>query len=50
MITSAILLVIESGSDLSLYTDDGERVLVDVEGKDHKQISQHVKKILGKSE
>lgn len=30
--------------------DDGEQVLVDVEGKDHKQISQHVKKILCKTE
>lgn len=29
---------------------DGEQVLVDVEGKDYKQISQHVKKILGKTE
>lgn len=37
-------------SFLKFYLDDGERVLVDVEGKDHKQISQHVKKILGKSE
>lgn len=37
-------------SDLCLLADDGEQVLVDVEGKDHKQISQHVKKILGKSE
>ncbi|KAK7884875.1 hypothetical protein WMY93_027998 [Mugilogobius chulae] len=35
---------------LKFYLDDGEQVLVDVEGKDHKQISQHVKKILGKSE
>ncbi|XP_037539886.1 28S ribosomal protein S25, mitochondrial [Nematolebias whitei] len=32
------------------YLDDGEQVLVDVEGKDHKEISQHIKKILGKSE
>lgn len=32
------------------FSDDGEQVLVDMEGKDHKQISQHVKKILGKSE
>lgn len=36
-------------TDLS-PADDGEQVLVDVEGKDHNQISQHVKKILGKSE
>ncbi|KAJ0036651.1 hypothetical protein NQD34_005328 [Periophthalmus magnuspinnatus] len=35
---------------LKFYLDDGEQVLVDVEGKDHKQISLHVKKILGKSE
>lgn len=39
-------------TDLLLYfcPDDGEQVMVDVEGKDHKQIAQHVKKILGKSE
>lgn len=30
--------------------DDGEQVLVDVEGKDYKEITQHVKTILGKSE
>uniref|UniRef100_UPI0037E757AF small ribosomal subunit protein mS25 n=1 Tax=Semicossyphus pulcher TaxID=241346 RepID=UPI0037E757AF len=35
---------------LKFYLDDGEQVLVDVEGRDYKQISQHVKKILGKSE
>ncbi|XP_054902061.1 28S ribosomal protein S25, mitochondrial [Poeciliopsis prolifica] len=35
---------------LKFYLDDGEQVLVDVEGKDFKQISQHVKKILGKSD
>nr|XP_020485186.1 28S ribosomal protein S25, mitochondrial [Labrus bergylta] len=35
---------------LKFYLDDGEQVLVDVEGRDHKQISQHVKKILCKSE
>ncbi|XP_007562318.1 small ribosomal subunit protein mS25 [Poecilia latipinna] len=35
---------------LKFYLDDGEQVLVDVEGKDCKQISQHVKKILGKSD
>ncbi|XP_041655591.1 28S ribosomal protein S25, mitochondrial [Cheilinus undulatus] len=35
---------------VKFYLDDGEQVLVDVEGKDHKQISQHVRKILGKSE
>lgn len=32
------------------FAEDGEQVLVDVEGKDYKQISEHVKKILGKSE
>ncbi|CAI5647923.1 unnamed protein product [Oreochromis niloticus] len=37
-------------SFLKFYLDDGEQVMVDVEGKDHKQIAQHVKKILGKSE
>lgn len=31
-------------------TDDGEQVLVDVEGKEYKEITQHVRKILGKSE
>lgn len=35
---------------LKFYLDDGEQVLVDVEGKDHRQISQHVRKILGKSD
>lgn len=30
--------------------DDGEQVLVDVEGKDCKVITEHVRKILGKSE
>ncbi|XP_034028618.1 28S ribosomal protein S25, mitochondrial [Thalassophryne amazonica] len=35
---------------LKFYLDDGEQVLVDVEGKDYRQISQHVKKILGKSQ
>ncbi|KAM9342145.1 small ribosomal subunit protein mS25 [Pholidichthys leucotaenia] len=33
---------------LKFYLDDGEQVLVDVEGKERKQIVQHVKKILGK--
>ncbi|CAL8367702.1 unnamed protein product [Lota lota] len=37
-------------SFLKFYLDDGEQVLVDVEGKDHKLITQHVKKILCKSE
>lgn len=32
------------------FIDDGEQVLVDLEGKDYKEITQHVKKILGKSE
>ncbi|XP_057685924.1 28S ribosomal protein S25, mitochondrial [Corythoichthys intestinalis] len=35
---------------LRFYLDDGEQVLVDVEGKDHKAISRHVKTILGKSQ
>ncbi|XP_059188265.1 28S ribosomal protein S25, mitochondrial [Centropristis striata] len=35
---------------LKFYLDDGEQVLVDIEGKNLKEISQHVKKILGKSE
>lgn len=35
---------------LKFYLDDGEQVLVDVEGKEFKEISQHVKKILGKSD
>ncbi|CAL8325277.1 unnamed protein product [Merluccius merluccius] len=35
---------------LKFYLNDGEQVLVDVEGKDHQRIMQHVKKILGKSE
>lgn len=35
---------------LRFYLDDGEQVLVDVEGKDYREISQHVKKILGKSQ
>lgn len=35
---------------LLLCLDDGEQVLVDVEGKDHKEIMNHVKTILGKSE
>lgn len=43
-----LLLVVLIGA--SLLSDDGEQVLVDVEGKGQKQISQHVKKILGKSE
>ncbi len=51
IISSIIICCIKLGL-ISLYAsaDDGEQVLVDVEGKDHKQISQHVKKILGKSE
>uniref|UniRef100_A0A673IBH0 Mitochondrial ribosomal protein S25 n=1 Tax=Sinocyclocheilus rhinocerous TaxID=307959 RepID=A0A673IBH0_9TELE len=35
---------------LTLYLDDGEQVLVDVEGKDHKEITNHVKMVLGKSD
>jgi len=35
---------------LKFYLDDGEQVLVDVEGKDFKQITQHIKTILGKTE
>uniref|UniRef100_A0A8D0DH16 Small ribosomal subunit protein mS25 n=1 Tax=Salvator merianae TaxID=96440 RepID=A0A8D0DH16_SALMN len=35
---------------LKFYLDNGEQVLVDVEEKTNKEIVQHVKKILGKSE
>ncbi|XP_006630758.1 small ribosomal subunit protein mS25 [Lepisosteus oculatus] len=35
---------------VKFYLDDGEQVLVDVEGKDHIQITHHVKKIMGKSQ
>ncbi|KAK3540686.1 hypothetical protein QTP70_034673 [Hemibagrus guttatus] len=35
---------------LRFYLDDGEQVLVDVEGKDYKEITQHVRKMLGKSD
>ncbi|XP_078065415.1 small ribosomal subunit protein mS25 isoform X2 [Mustelus asterias] len=35
---------------LRFYLDDGEQVLVDVEGKNHKQIVEHVKTVLGKSD
>ncbi|XP_066499746.1 28S ribosomal protein S25, mitochondrial [Hoplias malabaricus] len=35
---------------LRFYLNDGEQVLVDVEGKEYKDITQHVKKILGKSD
>lgn len=35
---------------LRVLVDDGEQVLVDVEGKDYREISQHVRKIVGKSE
>ncbi|XP_005997877.1 28S ribosomal protein S25, mitochondrial [Latimeria chalumnae] len=35
---------------LKFYLDDGEQVLVDVEGKNHTEIYQHVKKLLGKSQ
>ncbi|XP_069499524.1 small ribosomal subunit protein mS25 [Ambystoma mexicanum] len=37
-------------SFLRFYLDNGEQVLVDVEEKNNKEIVQHVKKILGKSE
>lgn len=45
-----IIIVVTSISNWSFLSDDGEQVLVDLEGKDQKQISQHVKKILGKTE
>ncbi|XP_061474451.1 small ribosomal subunit protein mS25 [Rhineura floridana] len=35
---------------LKFYLGNGEQVLVDVEEKTNKEIAQHVKKILGKSE
>ncbi|XP_018410725.1 PREDICTED: 28S ribosomal protein S25, mitochondrial [Nanorana parkeri] len=35
---------------LRFYLDKGEQVLVDIEGKTHTEIVQHVKKILGKTE
>ncbi|XP_039402294.1 28S ribosomal protein S25, mitochondrial [Mauremys reevesii] len=35
---------------LRFYLDSGEQVLVDVEDKSNKEIVEHVKKILGKSE
>lgn len=35
---------------LRFYLDDGEQVLVDVEGKHYKEITEHVKKILGKTD
>lgn len=45
-----IVVVVVTTNWAILLSDDGEQVLVDLEGKDQKQISQHVKKILGKSE
>lgn len=33
----------------SVLTDNGEQVLVDVEDKTNKEITEHIKKILGKS-
>ena len=33
----------------SFLTDNGEQVLVDVEDKTNKEITEHIKKILGKS-
>ncbi|KAM3915207.1 small ribosomal subunit protein mS25 [Leptodactylus fuscus] len=35
---------------LRFYLDDGEQVLVDIEGKTRIEILEHVKKILGKTE
>ncbi|GCB78710.1 small ribosomal subunit protein mS25 [Scyliorhinus torazame] len=35
---------------LRFYLDDGEQVLVDVERKNHKEIVEHMKAILGKSQ
>ncbi|CAI5767440.1 28S ribosomal protein S25, mitochondrial [Podarcis raffonei] len=35
---------------LKFYLDTGEQVLVDVEEKTNKEIAEHVKKVLGKSE
>ncbi|KAJ8370887.1 hypothetical protein SKAU_G00109150 [Synaphobranchus kaupii] len=35
---------------LKFYLNDGEQVLVDAEGKDNKAITQHVKKIMGKTQ
>ncbi|XP_038595809.1 28S ribosomal protein S25, mitochondrial [Tachyglossus aculeatus] len=35
---------------LRFYLDTGEQVLVDVENKSNKEIMEHIKKILGKSE
>ncbi|OXB55774.1 hypothetical protein ASZ78_014317 [Callipepla squamata] len=34
---------------LRFYLDSGEQVLVDVEDKSNKEITEHIKKILGKS-
>ncbi|XP_051911846.1 28S ribosomal protein S25, mitochondrial [Hippocampus zosterae] len=35
---------------LRFYLDDGEQVLVDVEGKEHTDIAKHIRTILGKSQ
>ncbi|KAH0630195.1 hypothetical protein JD844_012919 [Phrynosoma platyrhinos] len=35
---------------LKFYLDTGEQVLVDIEDKTNKEITQHIKKILGKTE
>ncbi|XP_072276608.1 small ribosomal subunit protein mS25 [Pyxicephalus adspersus] len=35
---------------LRFYLDNGEQVLVDIEGKSHSEIVQHVRKIMGKSD
>ncbi|XP_072911932.1 small ribosomal subunit protein mS25 [Hemitrygon akajei] len=37
-------------SFLRFYLGDGKQVLVDVEGKNHREITEHVKTILGKSQ
>ncbi|KAJ8265162.1 hypothetical protein COCON_G00142610 [Conger conger] len=34
---------------LKFYLDNGEQVLMDAEGKDYKEITAHVKKIMGKT-
>ncbi|CAM4695253.1 unnamed protein product [Lepidochelys kempii] len=40
----------EGARKFVFYLDSGEQVLVDVEDKSNKEIVEHVKKILGKSE
>ncbi|KAJ8394757.1 hypothetical protein AAFF_G00041120 [Aldrovandia affinis] len=34
---------------IRFYLDDGQQVLVDTEGKDYREITQHIKKIMGKT-